>query len=48
MKLTSGIFWRAYANEIDLGYIRRELETFTEADDPRRAKFESWAIQSLE
>jgi predicted nucleotidyltransferase len=32
----------AYAGKLDLDYIRAELETFTDADDSRRAKFEAW------
>lgn len=36
----------AYAGNLDLEYIRRELETFTESNDPRRAKFEAWLGQA--
>jgi predicted nucleotidyltransferase len=36
----------AYHDNLDLDYIRAELETFTDADDPRRAKFESWIRQA--
>jgi len=32
----------AYAAQLDLDFIRAELDTFMTADDPRRAKFESW------
>ena len=32
----------AYAGKLDLDFIRRELEAFTDAGDPRRDKFESW------
>lgn len=32
----------AYAGKLDLDYVRAELDTFTEAEDPRRAKFEAW------
>ena len=32
----------AYAGGLDLDYIRAELDTFTELNDPRRGKFESW------
>jgi predicted nucleotidyltransferase len=32
----------AYGDEVDLDFIRAELDTFAPADDPRRAKFESW------
>jgi hypothetical protein len=32
----------AYPGGLDTEYILRELETFTEADDPRRARLEAW------
>ena len=32
----------AYAGGLDLDYVRAELDTFTELNDPRRGKFESW------
>jgi len=32
----------AYGGKLDLSFVRSELETFAEANDPRRAKFESW------
>jgi hypothetical protein len=32
----------AYGGKLDLDYVRRELSTFTAADDPRVAKFEAW------
>jgi predicted nucleotidyltransferase len=34
------------AGNLDLDFVRRELETFTEAGDPRRAKFETWVTGS--
>ena len=36
----------AYGGELDLDFIRAELETFTEPDDPRRAKFATWVRQA--
>jgi predicted nucleotidyltransferase len=35
----------AYADGLDLDYIRAELETFTELNDPRRDKFELFVRQ---
>lgn len=32
----------AYAGSLDLRFVRAELETFTEPDDPRRLQFEAW------
>lgn len=32
----------AYAGKLDLPFIRAELDTFADATDPRRAKFEQW------
>ena len=32
----------AYAGKLDLDFIRTEMESFTEADDSRRAQFEAW------
>lgn len=32
----------AYAGTLDLAFVRAELDTFTEPDDPRREKFEGW------
>jgi Nucleotidyl transferase of unknown function (DUF2204) len=32
----------AYSGNLDLSFIRAELETFTDENDPRRAKLESW------
>jgi predicted nucleotidyltransferase len=36
----------AYGGKLDLAYIRAELDTFADAADPRRVKFESWVGQS--
>jgi hypothetical protein len=36
----------AYAGHLDLDFIRAEMETFTEAGDPRRARFEEWVRQT--
>jgi hypothetical protein len=33
---------RGYAGHLDLAFVRAELDTFTEANDPRRARFEEW------
>ena len=35
----------AYAGKLDLEFIRAELDSFTQPDDPRRAKFERWLRQ---
>jgi predicted nucleotidyltransferase len=35
----------AYAGNLDFDFIRSELWTFTEDNDPRRAKFEQWIAQ---
>jgi predicted nucleotidyltransferase len=35
----------AYGGKLDLDYIRAELDTFTDAGDPRRVKLESWIRQ---
>jgi predicted nucleotidyltransferase len=35
----------AYLDRLDLEYIRRELDTFSDANDERRTKFESWVSQ---
>jgi predicted nucleotidyltransferase len=32
----------AYAGRLDLDFVRAELDTSAEADDPRRVKFEQW------
>jgi hypothetical protein len=37
-----------YAGDLDLGFVRAELDAFTELDDPRRAKFEAWVRRSEE
>ena len=37
-----------YPEGLDLDFVRAELETFTEADDPRRAKFEAWVLQAAQ
>lgn len=36
----------AYAGHLDLSFVRTELETFAEPDDPRRVKFEAWVRRS--
>lgn len=36
----------AYAGHLDLSFVRTELETFAERDDPRRVKFEAWVRRS--
>jgi hypothetical protein len=36
----------AYGIGLDLDFIRAELETFSEPDDPRRAKFETWVREA--
>lgn len=35
-----------YAGTLDLGFVRAEMDTFTEPSDPRRAKFEAWVRRS--
>lgn len=32
----------AYADSLDLDFVRNELDAITEPDDPRRVKFEAW------
>lgn len=32
----------AYAGQLDLGYVRGELDSLMKQSDPRRAKFEAW------
>ena len=32
----------SYSGNLDLDFIRAELGTFTEPDDPRRGNFEGW------
>jgi predicted nucleotidyltransferase len=36
----------AYAGSLDLNFVRRELDTFTQPDDPRRLRFEAWVRES--
>jgi hypothetical protein len=36
----------AYGRSLDLQYIRTELDSVMEQDDPRRAKFDSWVSHS--
>jgi hypothetical protein len=36
-----------YGASLDLDFIRSEFETFADANDPRRDKFESWVVRSL-
>lgn len=36
----------AYGRGLDLEFIRRELETLTTPDDPRRGKLEAWIRQA--
>ena len=36
----------AYVGKLDVDYVRAELETVMERDDPRRAKFEIWLGQA--
>lgn len=33
----------AYAGDLDLSYVRQELETVAQPDDPRLAKLDAWA-----
>jgi predicted nucleotidyltransferase len=37
----------SYAGRLDLDFVRSELDTFTDASDPRRATFEEWVRRSL-
>ena len=37
----------AYGTDLDLDFIRSELDTFTEPDDPRLAKFDTWVRQAM-
>jgi predicted nucleotidyltransferase len=37
----------AYAGQLDIAFIRREMETFTLPDDPRRIQFEDWVRRAL-
>jgi predicted nucleotidyltransferase len=36
----------AFAGKLDLEYIRSELDSFTEASNPRRSKFDAWVRQA--
>jgi hypothetical protein len=36
----------AQAGQLDVDFVRGELETFTDPGDPRRVKFESWVASS--
>ena len=36
----------AFAGSLDLNYIRTELDTFADPDDPRRIKLESWVKEA--
>lgn len=36
----------AYGGKLDVEFILAELETFTQPDDPRRAKFATWVRQA--
>ena len=36
----------AYGDDLDLDFIRSELDTFAEPDDPRRTKFDTWVRQA--
>lgn len=36
----------AYAGKLDIDFIRAEFDTFSEPDDPRRAKFETWVREA--
>ncbi len=38
----------AYGGQLDVDYIRTELDTFTEANDPKRVAFESWIKEASE
>lgn len=38
----------SYQGRMDLDYIRSELDTFADAKDPRRGKFEAWVKQSAQ
>ena len=37
----------AYGEDLDLDFIRSEIATFAEPDDPRRTKFEAWVREAL-
>lgn len=36
---------RTYPGQLNLDYIRAEVETFMDASDPRRIKFEEWVLR---
>jgi hypothetical protein len=36
----------AYAGRLDLGFVRAELDSLMERDDPRRIKLESWISEA--
>jgi predicted nucleotidyltransferase len=37
-----------YGGAIDLAFVRAELDTFCDANDPRRAKFEAWLREAAD
>ena len=37
----------AYGSRLDLTYVRAELDTFTDQNDPRRLKFEAWVRKTI-
>jgi hypothetical protein len=37
----------AHGQNLDLPFVRRELESFTKGDDGRRKKFEAWVRELL-
>jgi predicted nucleotidyltransferase len=37
---------RSYGDRLDLDFVRAELDTFTDPEDPRRATFEQWVRES--
>ncbi|HWL92788.1 MAG TPA: nucleotidyltransferase [Phycisphaerae bacterium] len=37
---------RSYAGKLDLEFVRAEMNTFTPVDDPRRAKFDEWVLET--
>lgn len=37
----------AYGQSLDLDFIRREMETFMDLNDPRRSAFESWVSRAI-
>jgi hypothetical protein len=36
----------AYPGKLDLDFVRRDMESFTDPRDPRREKFEAWVRQA--